>query len=61
MYYIDIYNFETGKTTVHSFTCLLDAEDFASDYVANDNEEISISNGIIGMEWSDYLCWGQCW
>ena len=59
MVYIDIYNFETDEMKRFAFESLLDAEDFASNYPATDDEEINIGNDLFGMEWSDYLCFGR--
>lgn len=55
MTYIDIFNFVTNEKKRFTFERLIDAEDFASNYSCSENEEISIGNGIFGMEWEDYL------
>ena len=61
MYRIDIYNFVTEEMTTYTFASLLEAEDFAGNYKATEDEEINIGTDLFGMEWSDYLCFGRCW
>lgn len=56
MTYIQIYNYKTDELREYAFEYTFDAEDFASRYELGENEEISITDGIIGMEWTDYLC-----
>lgn len=59
MIYITIYNFKTNEMKKFPFNKLIDAEEFASNYSATDDEEISIGNDRFGMEWCDYLCYGR--
>lgn len=58
MYFIQIYNFVEEIMKEFEFATLLEAEQFASNYSLTEDEEISISNGIFGMDWIDYLSFG---
>ena len=59
MIYIDVYNFVTDELKRFEFNDLFEAEEFAGNYHATEDEEISIGNDLFGMEWCDYLCWGH--
>ena len=56
MNYIHIYNFETDEMKTFSFNSLLEAEHFAADYKASEDEEISIGNEFTAMLLEDYYC-----
>jgi hypothetical protein len=56
MTYIQIYNYKTDELREYAFEFTVDAEDFASRCEVSEDEEISITDGMIGMDWTDYLC-----
>jgi len=55
MTYIYVYNWETEEMKKFDFEYTDEAEDFASNYTLGETEELSISDGVIAMEWEDYL------
>lgn len=56
MTYITIYNCATEEMREIPFETTFDAEDFASNYPATEDEEIFIGDELFSMFWEDYLC-----